>query len=80
MTQRTISLNEKAYTMLKKAKQEAESYSEAIIRLVKETEESSRGDILLKLAGSFKENADEWKRIESEITDSRGRHLTSEDA
>jgi predicted CopG family antitoxin len=79
MTQRTISLNEKAYAMLKKAKQKAESYSDAIIRLVKETEESSRGDILLKFAGSFKENAEEWKRIENDLANSRGKHLTSED-
>ncbi len=67
MAQRTISLNEKAYAMLKKAKQKTESCSDTVIRLVKEMEEASRGDILLKLAGAFKDDADEWKRIERSI-------------
>ncbi len=33
MTYKTISLNSKAYNLLKKAKKEGESYSETVIRL-----------------------------------------------
>ena len=79
MPQRTISLNDKAYAMLKKAKQKSESYSDAIVRLINDKEKTMHDDILLKLAGTFKENADEWKRIEAELARSRGAHLTSED-
>jgi predicted CopG family antitoxin len=78
MTQRTISLNEKAYVMLKKAKQKSESYSEIVIRLCKEKEKYMHDDIMLKLAGCFKDDAEEWKRIEASIARSRDAHMTSE--
>jgi len=80
MTQKTISLNEKAYKKLKKYKKERESYSDLIIRLCERIAKSEEEDILLKFAGSFKENADYWEEVEKDIQKERDRHLTSEES
>ncbi len=79
MKPRTILLNEKAYIVLKKIKQKAETYSDAIVRLVEEKEKSSREDILLKIAGSFMQSTSEWKRVEAEVARARVAHLASSD-
>jgi predicted CopG family antitoxin len=77
MTQKTISLNEKAYKVLKKLKKENESYSELIIRLCS-MQESSFNDPLLEYAGIFGENEDLWDEIEKIIKQYRENHLTNE--
>lgn len=50
MTYKTISLNEKAYSLLKKAKKEGESFSETVIRVLNKPDLSK----FLSLAGSLK--------------------------
>lgn len=55
MTYKTLSLNEKAYSLLKKAKKEKESFSDTVIRIL------SRPDLskFLSLAGSLKNEVTE---------------------
>jgi len=79
MTQKTISLNEKAYKKMKKLKKKGESYSDLVLRLCDAQEQSDEEDILLKLIGSFKEDADYWEKVETQIQRSRNAHLTSEE-
>lgn len=79
MTQKTISLNEKAYRILRKFKKNKESYSDLIIRLCEVQEKEEREDILLKYMGVFKDNSDYWEQVEKEIQKERNRHLTSEE-
>lgn len=50
MTYKTVSLNEKAYSLLKKAKKENESFSDTVIRILSKPNLSS----FLSLAGSLK--------------------------
>lgn len=79
MTQKTISLNEKAYKKLKNLKKRGETYSDLVLRLSASQEQSDEDDILLKLIGSFKGDADYWEKIEQQIQQSRDAHLTSEE-
>ena len=64
MTYKTVSLNEKAYKLLKSAKKEKESFSETIIRIL------SKPDLtqFLSLAGAFKEelSSDEFDEFVKE--------------
>lgn len=78
MTQKTISLNVKAYKILRKFKKNKESYSDLIIRLCKVKENEEKEDILLKYMGLFKDNSDYWEKVEKEIQKERNYHLTSE--
>jgi predicted CopG family antitoxin len=66
MTYKTISLNEKAYLLLKKAKKEKESYSDTVIRVL------SKPDLnkFLSLAGSLKDELDE-KEIKDFIKEAK---------
>ncbi len=50
MTYKTVSLNEKAFALLRNAKKENESYSEVIIRILNKPDLST----FLSLAGSLK--------------------------
>ncbi len=50
MPYRTVSLNEKAYKLLKESKQENESFSDVIIRVVSKPDLSK----FLSIAGSLK--------------------------
>ncbi|MHA1680286.1 MAG: antitoxin VapB family protein [Promethearchaeota archaeon] len=79
MTQKTISLNKKSHSLLKSLKGEKETYSELIIRLCQNNVRKKKEDILLKYAGAFKENSDEWETIQDEIRASRDSHLTTEE-
>lgn len=79
MTQKTISLNEKAYKILRKFKRNKESYSELIIRLCEVQKNEEKEDILLKYIGLFKDNSDYWEQVEKEIQKERNHHLTSEE-
>jgi len=79
MTQKTISLNEKAYKKLKKFKKEKESYSDLIMRLCTTQEIEDKDDILLKYMGLFEDNSDYWKEVEKEIQKERDHHLTTEE-
>lgn len=79
MTQKTISLNEKAYKKLKNKKEEKESFSELIIRLCEIEEINQNENLLLKFSGAFKENSDYWKTIEEYIDKERNYHLSSEE-
>ncbi|MHA1145679.1 MAG: antitoxin VapB family protein [Candidatus Helarchaeota archaeon] len=79
MTQKTISLNEKAYAKLKKIKKKGETYSDLILRLCISQEQSDEDDLLLKLIGAFKEDADYWEQVEKQVQQSRETHLISED-
>ncbi|MHA1721430.1 MAG: antitoxin VapB family protein [Promethearchaeota archaeon] len=67
MTQKTISLSEEAYYKLKKEKNENESFSHEILRILEKRDNSD----ILDLAGSFKENSDEWGIIEKTIYNNR---------
>jgi len=77
MTQKTISLNEKTFRMLKKLKKENESYSDLIMRLIK-LQDPFTNDPLLEFAGLFSEDTDLWDEIEKTIKDHRNNHLTNE--
>lgn len=79
MTQKTISLNEKAYKKLKKYKKEKENYSDLIIRLCESQEQKEEEDFLLKYIGAFKDNAEYWEKFEEAIQKERNKHLTSEE-
>lgn len=77
MTQKTISLNQYSYNMLKKLKRKNESYSDLIIRLCKILD-PSENDPLLEFAGIFKDDDDLWEDIEKVIKEHRDIHLTNE--
>ena len=77
MTQKTISLNEKSYNLLKKLKKENESYSDLITRLCN-MQNPSQSDPLLEYAGIFSEDKELWEEIEKIIKDHRDTHLTSD--
>ena len=79
MTQKTISLNEKAYKKLRKFKKSKESFSDLIIRLCDTKEKEEKEDILLKYVGLFKDNSADWEKVEKEIQKERDRHLISEE-
>jgi predicted CopG family antitoxin len=79
MTQKTISLNEKAYKQIKKLKKKGESYSDLVLRLCASKDESDEEDILLQLVGAFKNDADYWELVEKQIQKSRDAHLTEEE-
>ena len=49
------------------------------MRLCTSPDKSDEEDILLKLIGSFKEDADYWEEIERQIQKTRDAHLTSEE-
>lgn len=51
MTYKTVSLNSKAYSLLKAAKKEGESFSDTVIRIMSEPSLSR----FLSLAGSLKD-------------------------
>ena len=76
MVQKTISLNEKSYKLLKKIKNEKESYSDLIIRLCK-MQNPSQSDPLLEYAGIFSESKELWDTIEKIIKEHRDTNLTS---
>ena len=78
MTQKTISLNEKAYKRLKKFKKDKESYSDLIIRLCNTQENEEKEDILLKYMGLFKDNSEYWEKVEKEIQKEQEHQLISE--
>ena len=77
MTQKTISLNEKSYKILKKLKKRYEFYSDLITRLCN-LQDPSLNDPLLEYSGIFSEDADLWEEIEETIRNHRNSHLTSE--
>ncbi len=70
MTQKTISLNEKAYALLNNVKKKNESFSELIIRLCS----LQLKDPLLEYAGILSEDKDFLNRIEKLVKE----HLTDE--
>ena len=76
MTQKTISLNEKSYKMLKKLKKENESYSDLIIRLCS-MQDPFLKDPLLEFSGIFSEDNELWEEIEQIIKSYRVLHLTN---
>jgi predicted CopG family antitoxin len=80
MTQKTISLNEKAYKKLRKFKKSKESFSDLIIRLCDTKDKVEKEDILLKYIGLFKDNSADWEKVEKEIQKERDRHLISEES
>ena len=80
MTQKTISLNEKAYKRLREFKKYKESFSDLIIRLCDTKEKEEKEDILLKYVGLFKDNSEDWEKVEKEIQKERDRHLISEES
>ena len=68
MTQKTISLPEEVYEKLKKEKRDDESFAQLIQRLLKK--DTFDTDIE-KLAGVFKEDSDEWEKIEEMLYEDR---------
>ena len=70
MTQKTISLTEEAYTKLTKAKRKKESFSQLIMRLIKNENRSN----ISMFAGIWKNDA-EWDAIEKEIFDRRSQAM-----
>ena len=79
MKQKTISLNTKAYTTLRRFKQAKESFSDLVIRLCNEQDRSNSEDILLRYAGIFKDSAGEWARAQEQIEKSRNAHMIDEE-
>lgn len=79
MTQNTISLNEKAYNLLKKRKKEKETYSDIIIRLCTTQDQKSEEDFLLKYIGAFKDDQEHWDDIENQIRKHRNSHFITEE-
>ena len=77
MTQKTISLNEYSYKLLKKLKKKNETYSDLIIRLCN-VQDPVLNDPLLEYAGIFSEENELWDEIEKVIKKHREAHLTSE--
>ena len=77
MTQKTISLNERSYKLLKKLKKKNETYSDLIIRLCT-MQNPNKNDPLLEFSGIFSEDEELWEEIEKIIKDHRKSHLTSE--
>ncbi len=61
MTQKTISLSEKAYNELKKNKKKDESFSKTILRILGNRDNSD----VMSLAGAFNEKSEEWEKIEN---------------
>lgn len=55
MTYKTVSLNTKAYSLLKKAKKDNESFSDAVIRVLSEPDISK----FLSLVGALKDDLSE---------------------
>ena len=76
MTQKTISLNEKSYKMLKRLKKENESYSDLIIRLCS-MQDPFLKDPLLEFSGIFSDDNDLWEEIESLIKTYRSSYLAN---
>ncbi len=70
MPQKTISLTEEAYNNLLKAKRKKESFSQLIMRLVKNENPSD----ISKFAGIWKNDA-EWDEIEKEIFERRSQAM-----
>ncbi len=70
MMVKVISLSEEAYTELKKLKNE-DSFSEAILRIIKEKRKGTDYAAFARLAGAFKENKEEWDKIKTEIYEHR---------
>jgi predicted CopG family antitoxin len=66
MTYKTVSLNDKAYKLLKKAKKDGESYSDVIIRKFSEPDLKK----FLSLAGSLKDEVSK-KELENFISEAR---------
>ncbi len=79
MTQRTISLTEHAYEILKKQKKGKESYSDLIIRLCNVQDQQQEEDFLIKYIGAFESESDHWEEIENKIQMHREKHLTTEE-
>ena len=77
MTQKTISLNEKSYKMLKKLKKENESYSDLIVRLCS-MQALFLKDPLLEFSGIFSEDNELWEEIEQIIKSYRALHLMNQ--
>lgn len=76
MTQKTISLDEKSYKMLKKLKKENESYSDLIIRLCS-MQDPFLLDPLLDFSGIFSDDNELWEEIEKLIKSNRASYLTN---
>ncbi|MHA1489717.1 MAG: antitoxin VapB family protein [Promethearchaeota archaeon] len=70
MANKTISLPEDVYSVLKKQKRKGESFSDLIKRLIKD--EKSKTKNLDELSGSLKED-DEWDQIIEDIYNDRNK-------
>ena len=68
MTQKTISLPEDVYQKLKAEKRKNETFPQLILRLIKKQKINESID---KFAGIFKEDSEEWGKIEEMIYDDR---------
>jgi predicted CopG family antitoxin len=68
MTQKTISLPDEVYNDLKGEKREDESFAQEIERLLGRKKKAKN---IHKLAGIWKESADEWDQIEKGIYEDR---------
>ncbi len=70
MANKTISLPEDVYSVLKKQKRKGETFSDLIKRLIKD--EKSKIKNLDELSGSLKED-DEWDQIIEDIYNDRNK-------
>ena len=69
---KVISLSDKAYNSLLKIK-ENYSFSELILRLLKEKEDQESQSDILEFAGIWKKHSKEWSDIEEKIYQDRKR-------
>ena len=66
MMVKVISLSEEAYVELKKLKN-GDSFSEAILKIIKEKKKGTDYEAFAKLAGALKDSKSNWGKIKEEI-------------
>lgn len=66
---KVISLSDEAYRILKELKGNSKSFSDVVIEIAPQKKKRN----IMEFAGAFKENADEWERIEKELYAERKR-------
>lgn len=71
MTQKTISLPEEVYNLLKSKKRNDETFAEFFLRLLDEKELKEDNIPIESFFGSFEEETEEWEEIEKKLYKAR---------
>ncbi len=70
MASKTISISQDAYEALRREKRPGESFSALIFRMLGIKRDKS----IMELAGSFRDNSEEWEHIENLLYKQRSAH------